>query len=225
MSTDWTDKITAFDLETTGTDPMTDRIVSAALVDFDDGEPVDAITWEVDPGVPIPEQASAVHGVWEADRAGRQDHDTAVLEIVEELGDAWRAGYTVVVFNAAFDLTMLQARARDAGAEFTIGGPVVDPMVADRYLDKWRKGKRTLGVQCQHYGVALENAHDAEADAEAAARLAIAQAAKWPGEFAAEGLMERQERWARENHDSLKAWMRRQGKSTANLQAGWPIWD
>lgn len=224
MSTDWTDKITAFDLETTGTDPLTDRIVSAALVDFDDGEPVDAVTWKVDPGVPIPEQSSAVHGVWESDRAGRQDHDTAVLEMVEELWDAWAAGYTVVVFNAAFDLTMLQARARDAGAEFTVGGPVVDPMVADRYLDKWRKGKRTLEAQCSHYGVALENAHDAEADAEAAARLAIAQAVKWPGEFAAEGLMDRQERWARENHDSLKAWMRRQGRSTANLRAGWPVW-
>lgn len=223
MSTDWTDKIVAFDLETTGTDPMADRIVSAALVDFDDGEPVDAVTWEIDPGIPIPEAASRVHGVWEADRAGRQDHDNAVLEIVEELWDAWAAGYTVVVFNAAFDLTMLQARARDAGAEFTIGGPVVDPMVADRYLDKWRKGKRNLAAQCQHYGVRLENAHNAEADAEAAARLAIAQAQKWPGEFASEGLMDRQERWARENHDSLKAWMRRQGKNTANLQVGWPI--
>lgn len=223
MSTDWTDKITAFDLETTGTDPMNDRIVSAALVDFDDGEPVDAVTWEVDPGIPIPEAASRVHGVWEEDRAERQDHDNAVLEIVDELWNAWAAGYTVVVFNAAFDLTMLQARARDAGAEFTIGGPVVDPMVADRYLDKWRKGKRTLDVQCAHYGVALENAHNAEADAEAAARLAIAQAQKWPGEFAAEGLMERQERWARENMDSLRAWMRRQGKNTADLREGWPI--
>lgn len=223
MSTDWTDKIVAFDLETTGTDPMTDRIVSAALVDFDDGERVDAVTWEVDPGVPIPEESSRVHGVWETDREGRQDHDTAVLEMVEEMGDAWRAGYTVVVFNAAFDLTMLQARARDAGAEFTIAGPVVDPMVADRYLDKWRKGKRTLGVQCEHYGVTLEDAHNAEADAEAAARLAIAQAAKWPGEFASEGLMDRQARWAKENHDSLRSWMRRQGKSTADLRSGWPI--
>lgn len=223
MTEHWTDKIVAFDLETTGVDPLTARIVSAAIVDFDDREPVDSVTWEVNPGVTIPEEATRIHGVADADRHSRQDHDAAVLEIIEELWDAWAAGYTLVVFNAAFDLTLLQHQAREAGAEFTIGGPVVDPMVADRYLDKWRKGRRHLNVQCKHYGVPLENAHNAEADAEAAARLAIVMADKWPGEFAAEGLMDRQERWAAENHESLRAWMARQGRSTANLRTGWPV--
>ena len=89
---EWTDKLIGFDLETTGTDPDTARLVSAAVVDFDDGEKVDGVEWEIDPGIEIPEEASLVHGVWEHEREGRQNHDAAVLEIVEELGDAWRAG-------------------------------------------------------------------------------------------------------------------------------------
>ena len=220
---EWVDALVGFDLETTGTDPDTARIVSAAIVDYDDGEYADSVQWHIDPGIEIPEEASRVHGVWEHQRAGRQDHDTAVLEIVEELGDAWRAGYTVVVFNAPFDLTLLQARARDAGAEFTVGGPVVDPLVIDRYLDRYRKGRRTLAAQAQHYGVSLVEAHDAEADADAAVRLALALADKWPGELADATLMERQARWDSENTEGLRAWLRKQGRPVEDLRTGWPV--
>lgn len=221
----WADSLIGFDLETTGVDPDTARIVQAALVDYDGQERVDGVTWEVDPGVPIPEEASRVHGVWEHQREGRQDHDTAVLEMVEELWDAWAAGYTVVVFNAAFDLTLLQARARDAGAEFTVGGPVLDPLVVDRYLDKYRKGRRTLEAQARHYGVALENAHTAEADAEAAVEVGLAVAARWPEELAGPTLMDRQAAWAQANTEGLRDWLRKQGKPTGDLRTGWPIRD
>lgn len=220
---EWTDKLVGFDLETTGTDPDTARLVSAAVVDFDDGEQVDGVEWEIDPGIEIPEEASRVHGVWEHEREGRQNHDAAVLEIVEELGDAWRAGYTVVVFNAPFDLTLLQARARDAGAEFTVGGKVMDPLVVDRYLDRYRKGRRTLEAQAQHYGVPLENAHTAEADAVAAVQVALKVAERWPEELADATLMERQARWSSENTEGLRAWLRKQGKDVSDLRTGWPV--
>ena len=222
---EWTDKLIGFDLETTGVDTDTARIVSAAVVDFDDGERVDAVEWAVDPGIPIPEEATAVHGVAESERIGRQHHDAAVLEMVEELGDAWRAGYTVVVFNAPFDLTLLQTRAREAGAEFTVGGNVVDPLVIDRYLDRYRKGRRTLEVMSGHYGVTLEDAHNATADADAAVRLALAVAERWPDELADATLMERQARWSTENDEGLWAWLRKQGKPTGDLRSGWPIRD
>lgn len=225
MTPEWTDKLIGFDLETTGVDPDTALLVSAAVVDYDDGERQDLVEWAIDPGVPIPEEASRIHGVWERDRTGRQDHDTAVLEIVEELGDAWRAGYMVVVFNAPYDLTLLQVRAREAGAEFTVGGPVFDPMVVDRYLDRYRKGRRTLEAQAAHYGVALDRAHTAGDDAEAAVQVALAVAERWPEELEGGTLMERQERWARENMDGLREWFRKQGKPTADVRGGWPIRD
>ena len=45
---------------------------------------------------------------------------------------------------------------------------VLDPRVLDRHLDRYRKGRRTLTDLCAHYGVTLEGAHDAAADALAA---------------------------------------------------------
>ena len=219
----WTENLIGFDLETTGVDPDTARLVSAAVVDYENGQRVDGVEWRIDPGVEIPQEASKVHGVWEADRTGRQDHDTAVNEIVDELYDAWDAGYTIVVFNAPFDLTLLANRARDAGRDFQIRGRVMDPLVVDRYLDKYRKGRRTLSAQAEHYGVDLENAHTAEADAEAAVEIALAVAARWPQELADDTLMDRQRSWANENMEGLRAWLRKQGKSTADLRPGWPV--
>src|ERR1043165_3222838 len=54
-----TGDLVGFDLETTGTDPFEDRIVTAAIV----GPGRMRRTWLVNPGVPIPPGASAVHGV------------------------------------------------------------------------------------------------------------------------------------------------------------------
>ena len=222
---EWADKLIGFDLETTGVDVDTARIVSAAVVDYDDGRHEDTVTWEVDPGIEIPEEASIVHGVWDHQRTGRQDHDTAVLEIVEELWDAWGAGYTVAVFNAPFDLTILQNLAREAGAEFTIGGNVIDALVVDRYLDPYRKGRRSLSAACQFYGVDLDNAHTAEADANASVGVSLKVAERWPGELAGETLMERQAEWSRENDKGLVLWMRKQGRPLKGLRTGWPVRD
>lgn len=53
----------AFDLETTGVDPETARIVSAAVVTFSDGEAIESRTWLVNPYVPIPDEATTLHGI------------------------------------------------------------------------------------------------------------------------------------------------------------------
>src|SRR5437899_2816787 len=56
--------LAAFDTETTGVDVEADRIVSAALVvQAAAGQPAEVIRWLVDPGVPVPEGARAVHGL------------------------------------------------------------------------------------------------------------------------------------------------------------------
>src|SRR5437879_6437031 len=58
--------LAAFDTETTGVDVETDRIVSAALVvEPGAGQSAEVIRWLVDPGVPVPRQARAVHGLSE----------------------------------------------------------------------------------------------------------------------------------------------------------------
>ncbi|MET9463726.1 3'-5' exonuclease [Streptomyces sp. NPDC006544] len=222
-----------FDLETTGTEPGESRIVTAAVVEVRGGEVRGRRVWLANPGIPIPEQASAIHGI-STERAvaeGRPVREVAD-EVAAALVDHWRAGGIVVAYNAAFDLTLLSAELarhglpsladRLDGAET---GPVVDPLTIDRAVDRYRRGKRTLEAACGVYGVTLEAAHDAGADALAAVGVARAIAARHP-EVAAltpAALHARQgawhERWARD----FQAYLRGQGTPDAVIDTAWPL--
>lgn len=101
--------LVSFDLETTGTDVEQDRIVTAALIRLEgDGRTAAKQTWLLDPGVPIPEEAAAIHGI---STAYVQEHGrsltTAIEEITEGLADALRAEIPLVVMNARYDLSLL----------------------------------------------------------------------------------------------------------------------
>lgn len=164
----------SFDLETTSADPESARIVTATIVHIK-GAQTEPHEWLVNPGVPIPAEASAIHGVTdERAKAEGVAPAGALREIYDQLTTAWAADHPVVIFNAPFDLTVLDRELRrhcDTSLDGAIG-PVVDPFCIDKHLDKYRKGKRTLTATCQHYGVRLDAAHDATQDALAAARLA-----------------------------------------------------
>lgn len=160
-----------FDTETTGVDPRNDRIVTAALV-MRDAHGVRQRTWLIDPGVEIPEGASAIHGITtdHARAEGVAPRD-ALEEIAAELVRAISAGVPVVAYNACFDIVLLDhelARWQLPTLAERLGhapGPVLDPLVIDRALDRYRPGKRKLVDLCRHYRVeALENLHTAEVD-------------------------------------------------------------
>lgn len=97
--------LVGFDLETTGTEPLEARIVTAAViaVDGSDGEPAERHTWLADPGITIPAQASAIHGI-SSERAAAEGRP--VREVADEIADTlagyWRRGVPVVAYNAAF---------------------------------------------------------------------------------------------------------------------------
>ena len=55
----------AFDLETTGTVPGVDRIVEIGAVKFSNGQPVETFSTLINPGIPIPEGASRVNGIFD----------------------------------------------------------------------------------------------------------------------------------------------------------------
>ena len=80
-----------------------------------------------------------------------------VREIVEKLAAEVARGVPVVAFNARYDLTMLDREARRHGiAPLTERGHellVIDPLIIDKQLDKYRKGKRTLTAVCEVYNV------------------------------------------------------------------------
>jgi DNA polymerase-3 subunit epsilon len=180
MAEHWTDgRMVGFDLETTSPDPEEARIVTAAIVEVGGGEPTVKRTWLVDPGVEIPEQAAAIHGVTtERARAEGADAKRALREIEAVLTEGIAEGYPLVVFNARYDLTVLDREIRRQIAVPSVhvwdhlGLRVIDPLVLDKWLDRYRRGSRKLGDMCAYYGIGLTDAHDATADALAAARLA-----------------------------------------------------
>jgi len=187
----WQGRMVGFDLETTSPLPEEARIVSAAIVLCGGGKPTKTLTLLADPGVEIPEEAAAVHGITTeiARRDGRPAGEV-VEAILGALGPPLRAGLPLVVFNARYDLTVAHREARRHGLEpLVIGDQVVDPHVADKWLDRYRKSypygvspeqaaargimsTRTLEGMCVVYGAVLDGAHDAAFDAVAAVRIA-----------------------------------------------------
>lgn len=95
--------LVGFDLETTGTDPREARIVTAAVVEVAGGEPVRRRSWLTDPGVPIPPEATAIHGIT-GERAAAEGRPARepVEEIAHALAGHWAAGTPVVAYDAAF---------------------------------------------------------------------------------------------------------------------------
>ncbi|MCL2536222.1 MAG: 3'-5' exonuclease [Nocardiaceae bacterium] len=221
----WTSRpICAFDLETTGRDPLSARIVTACVVTVD-GDARRIRNWILDPGVDIPAGASAVHGISTAHaRAHGRNYAEGYREIREALTDAWAAGYAVVAFNAAYDLTVMDAEGRRLGlAPLDDYGLVLDPYVIDREVDRHRRGKRTLGALCEHYGVDLGSAHQAEADAVAAAELARLLPQRFPHLADLDDMMAQQTTWHAERQRDFLEYLRREGRDTSDVDGRWPI--
>ncbi|MFG2680880.1 3'-5' exonuclease [Streptomyces sp. NPDC048392] len=222
-----------FDLETTGTDPREARIVTGAVIEVVGGEPRGRREWLADPGVEIPADAVAVHGISNERAAGEgRPADQVVDAIAGVLADHWKAGVPVVAYNAAFDLTLLSAELRRhslPSLRERLGSldpaPVIDPYTIDRSVDRYRRGKRNLEAVCREYGVPLDAAHDATADALAAARLACAIAGRHPkvAALGAADLHRRQIEWCAEWAADFQSFLRRKGDAAAVVDGTWPV--
>lgn len=227
MST-WHHELGVFDLETTGIDVESARIVTAHVGLLDgDGRLRERRDWLVDPGVEIPSGATAVHGITtERARAQGRPAPEATAEIVAALRDLFSRGTPVVAYNAPYDFTLLDREARRHGiAPLVSPGPVIDPLVIDKAMDKYRRGKRTLGVTALYYGIDLTDAHDASADAVAAGRVAQALARVHTEALAFEAaeLHRMQVEWCREQAADFQEYMRRVRDPEFTTSGAWPV--
>jgi len=226
MSESWFDRLGVFDLETTGIDTETSRIVSAYVGVIDVAGAPKGVSWLADPGVEIPTQATAVHGI-STERArseGRLAVDV-VGEIVAVIRALFAQGVPLVVYNAAYDLTLLNRECLRYGIEpLSEPTPVIDPLVIDRAMDRYRKGKRTLEAAAEFYGIELMDAHDAEADAVAAGRVAQAIARKYSDTLGDDVVLvhTNQVAWAADSAASFQEYMRRTKDPTFVAEGAWP---
>jgi DNA polymerase-3 subunit epsilon len=227
MSNPWFDQLGVFDLETTGIDVETSRIVSAHVgVINGNGAVVERSDWIADPGVDIPLQASAVHGITtERARAEGRPAREVIAEIVAALQSIFDRGMALTIYNAPYDLTLLNREAvRHGLAPLRAPFPIIDPLILDRAVDRFRKGKRTLEAAALVYGVSLTDAHDAGADAIAAGRVAQAMVRLYENDLGIEAaqLHVAQVGWSADQAASFADYMRRNHNPEFAAVGGWP---
>lgn len=227
----WVDEeIIGFDLETTGTDPFTAIPVSYALVKFDKGEVVHSQTEIINPECPIPVEASAIHGIT-TERA--RDEGVSLGGVVRFLTDVIEEsgiqGIPIAGMNLAYDFTVL--RSRQPAWEirpFPLPAPVLDLMVIDKRVDKWRSGSRTLTALCGTYGVEFEDAHNAVADVVASVQCLLSLATKYPRlkTFEISKLHEAQDRWHFEQKSDFSKYLveKKQEPPLEPWQFVWPVY-
>jgi len=201
--------LAAIDTETTGRDPEVDRAVEIAVVIYRGAEVVSRRSWVVNPGRPIPKEASDVHGI----------DDEAVKDappfagIVGELLTAL-AGAVPVAYNADYDRKVLTAELSRAGLAPESLPPAlrrniewIDPLIWAREIQRAEKS-RALSEVAQRLGIPLENAHRATDDAEATAHVfaAFQKDPRVPKTYGA--LIQEQRRISRLFDEEHKMWRR-----------------
>lgn len=196
----WNGSAVGLDFETDDVDPTDARIVTAATVTMEPGSAPLDVEIMAKPERPIPDEAAGIHGITtERAEAEGQDRLFVVGHVVDALVTAG-PDCPVVGHNLAYDLTVLDREMRRTGGGYlstqgpghehsgfvviTVDGkrrgcfPVIDTMVIDKYVDKYRpgKGERKLTRVAEVYGVPMEEgaAHGATADVVASLRVAIA---------------------------------------------------
>ncbi|WP_093801825.1 3'-5' exonuclease [Streptomyces sp. Wb2n-11] len=225
--------LAAFDTETTGVDVEEDRIVSAALVVQDaPGGRVRKMRWLVNPGIPVPPEATGIHGLTD-DHLQRNGRWPAPVmeEIARGLAEQSIARRPLVVMNAPFDLTLLDRELRRHRASslgrYLESRPlcVLDPRVLDKHLDRYRKGRRTLTDLCAQYEVELDGAHDAVADATASLEVVRALGRRFASRLerlSPAELHTLQAVWHAAQARGLQAWFARNG-SEEEVNTAWPL--
>jgi len=222
-----------FDLETTGVSPFLDVPVSYGFVERVTGESGVVSKREggyIDPGVPIPSGASAIHGITDDMVADATPLGEAVETVVERLRTIWSGGDVVVGMNVSYDLTMVDSLCQRLGwatLEQRGGvGPVLDVLILDRRFDKWRKGSRKLTDLCALYGVTLGSAHAAVEDAEASLQVLEAQLQQYPaiGDISLASMNETLRAWYQEWLANFSQYLEKKGEAPINAgRYEWPI--
>lgn len=205
--TPWSElEIALVDVETTGRDASVDRVVEVGVVVGRGGEVLLRKNWLVNPGVPIPEQASAVHGIKDADVAKEPRFSAIAAELAEVL-----RGRVPAAYNAQFDRAFLLAEfgraelGTESIAALRRDVSWLDPLVWAREIQQGEKS-RALGDVAARLGISLEKAHRASEDAEAALRVlyVLGTDGRVPRSYGA--LVQEQRRLALAQADERRLW-------------------
>jgi DNA polymerase-3 subunit epsilon len=210
----------AIDTETTGLDPEKDRIVELGACLFEPDDEVKSTIkgqWTrfgtlIDPGIPIPQEASEIHGITDELVKGHPCSEEIAANFLCRVVEA----DVLVGYNWPFDAGMLRAAFGSSWDIATNGKPILDALVLVRIVGRFwpGKGRHKLDAVARRLKIARQGrAHRASSDAELAIRILQRFADKLP-----EDAHEASEYLARkrvEQDEDFKAWLATQEGANA----------
>lgn len=157
-----------FDLETTGTDVPTDRIVEISILKIFPDQKKSQLTRRVNPGIPIPPESTQIHGIADEDVAEEPTFEELSSEVYDFIFGCDLAGYN----SNRFDIPILVEEFLRVGVDY-------DPRNV-RHIDVQsvfhKMEQRTLSAAYKFYcNKTIENAHSAQSDVEATYEVLLAQ--------------------------------------------------
>jgi DNA polymerase-3 subunit epsilon len=166
--------IAFLDIESTGLDPVFDRIIDLAVVKFAGSfEPLARHSFRVNPGIPIPAAATAIHGISNADVADCQTFNAVAPMILAALEGCDLGGFNIT----GFDLAILSEEFHRAGIQWDAAGArIVDANGIFRRMEP-----RNLSAAVRKYcWREHEGAHGALSDCVASADVLVGQIKAYP---------------------------------------------
>lgn len=172
MKLNLTRPIVFFDLETTGVNIVTDKIVEISILKVFPNGNKESKTWLVNPEMEIPQESINVHGITNEKVVSEPTFKELASEVNEMISDADLAGFN----SNRFDIPLLAEELIRVGIEFDMKNrKAIDVQVIFH-----KKEQRTLSAGYQFYcGKELEGAHGAEADTNATYEILLAQLDKY----------------------------------------------
>ncbi|GAA4292043.1 3'-5' exonuclease [Aestuariibaculum suncheonense] len=161
-----------FDLETTGVNITTDRIVEIAILKVHPNGKEESKRWLVNPTIPIPKEVTAIHGISDADVADKPTFKEIAKEVYNLIKDSDLGGFN----SNRFDIPLLAEEMLRAEVDFDMK----NRLAVDVQTIFHKMEQRTLSAAYKFYcDKNLEDAHTAEADTLATYEVLKAQIAKY----------------------------------------------
>jgi len=172
MSLNLVNPLIIFDLETTGINTSQDRIIELYMIKALPSGQEEHHYLKLNPGIPIPPDSSAIHGIYDDDVKDCPTFKDIVNDLIAFIGSSDFAGFN----SNKFDFPLLVEEIYRAGADFDIEGR--------KFIDAQRifhqKEPRNLAAAYRFYcDESLEDAHTAKADTVATWEIIKAQVEKY----------------------------------------------
>jgi len=164
--------IAFIDLETTGVNVASDRIVEISILKLLPDHSTEVSTFRINPGMPIPAESSAIHKIFDKDVKDSPTFKQMAAQLISILDQCDLAGYN----SNKFDIPLLVEEFLRVEADFDIQ----DRKLIDVQNIFHKMEQRTLAAAYKFYcNESLENAHSAEADVRATYEVLNAQLEKY----------------------------------------------